>query len=133
MHIYFWSDTKIENFLFYGYNILTIVALVATCIGLLALGIFMEWLGLVQAKIRHKELVERQQQLQRICPTESDSLINNQEPSTSTQSSPIIVTKKTVYVLTCCINHIWCVTFTGLFGFLTISVCGWASNASGTF
>lgn len=99
MHIYFWCGTDIENFLFYGYNIFSITTLVATCIGLLILGITMEWLGLIQAKIRYKELVERQQQLRRICPSDSDSLINNQEPSTSAQSSPVVVTKKTTYEL----------------------------------
>lgn len=89
--MYFWWGTNINNFLFYGFNILTIAALVATCLGLLGLALVMEWLGLVQAQIRHKELIARQQQLRRICPADPDSYINSQEPTTSQQALPVVV------------------------------------------
>lgn len=96
MHTSFWFGVNIKDFLFYGYNIQSVLTLLATCFGLLVFGVIMEWLGLVQAKIRHNELVERQQQLRRICPTESDSLIaNDQEPGTSNQRTQFYRRRKT--------------------------------------
>lgn len=84
MYMFFWWGTNIKDFLFPGFNINSVPLLVATCFFLLIMGILMEFLGLVQAKIRQAELIARREQLRVICPSESDTFVNN-GASTSTQ------------------------------------------------
>lgn len=74
--MYFWWSTVVDNFLFYGYNIKSAAGLISTCLGLIALAVIFEWLKLIQARLRQRELFLRAKQLRTICPpSESSTLI----------------------------------------------------------
>lgn len=75
MHNFFWWGCSFENFLFYGYNIKSVGILLSTCFGVAALSFIFEWLKLLQAKYRQKELFLRARQLKTICPSESSTLL----------------------------------------------------------
>lgn len=75
MNMSFWCGYIVDNFLFYGYNIKSIGAFVATCIGLGAMAMMFEFLKLLQAKQRRKELLIKSRQIQQVCPTEAVRLL----------------------------------------------------------
>lgn len=69
-------DTKLNNFLFYGWNITTAWVLLAACTFVGALAFAFEWIRLIQARHRQKELIMRSKQLKTICPMmEQSSLL----------------------------------------------------------
>lgn len=90
MHMFFWWDYIVKNFLIYNVNISSILQLVITCLGMVLVTIFFEWLKLLQAKVRQKRILLTQRHLQSMCPpNENDSLIptagalSPDQPSTS--------------------------------------------------
>lgn len=89
MNTFFWWTSKVSNLLFYGYNITTIAGLIATCFGLAALSFLFEWLKLMQAQYRQKELFLRARQVRSICPSENSTLLGQ-----SSNIEPLIITVK---------------------------------------
>ncbi|GLV43774.1 Copper transporter 1B [Carabus blaptoides fortunei] len=88
MHMSFWWDFKINNFLFWGYDITTLVVFTLTCCGLLLFGFAFEWIKILQAKVRHSGF--HMAHSRRLCPGESDALLtNNQESSTSSAQQQV--------------------------------------------
>ena len=84
MHMTFWWDTNIADFLFYGCNISSKGLLVLACLILITLAIFFEWLKLLQAKQKQKELIIRAKQIRTICPTnETSTLLQDQQDNTN--------------------------------------------------
>lgn len=76
MRMTFWWDVEFDDFFFKGFDIKSTTSLVLICILLAALAAIFEWLKLVQAKLRQKQLFLRAQQIRTICPpTESSSLL----------------------------------------------------------
>ncbi|KAF5299338.1 hypothetical protein FQA39_LY02511 [Lamprigera yunnana] len=76
MHMTFWWNTNIEDFLFKGCNISSTLLLVVTCVVFFVLAVALEWLRLLQAKQRQKELQIRARQIRTVCPaTETVSLL----------------------------------------------------------
>lgn len=72
----FWWSSEVNGFLFPGYNIKTLGGFISTCIGLYILALGFEWLKLLQARHRQKELLLRAQQIRTICPqTDSATLL----------------------------------------------------------
>ncbi|KAK0172074.1 hypothetical protein PV328_005442 [Microctonus aethiopoides] len=51
MHMWFWFGTDLGSFLFYGYKVTSTIALVATCVGLVALAILYEAMKTLQFKL----------------------------------------------------------------------------------
>lgn len=101
MHMFFWWDYILKNFLIYNVNISSILQLVITCLGLMLVTIFFEWLKLLQAKVRQKRILLTQRHLQSICPpNENDSLMSTvarslDQPSTSAGTAPNVTTSQT--------------------------------------
>lgn len=75
MHSSFWCCVKISNLLFYGFNIESATGTVLTCCGLVVLSFSFEWLKLMQARYKQKELFLKARQLKSICPSESSTLL----------------------------------------------------------
>lgn len=71
----FWWGCNVGDYLFPGYTINTVLALLATCISLVAVAFVFEWLKLLQAKQRQSELFLRSRQLRNLCPNENVSLL----------------------------------------------------------
>ncbi|XP_011506338.1 PREDICTED: probable low affinity copper uptake protein 2 [Ceratosolen solmsi marchali] len=81
MYMYYWFGTKLQNFLFYGYNIITTYGLISTCLGLSALAILYEAMKLIQ--IRLQEITKEHNQVTK--PTQnmdSSSLISETSDKT---------------------------------------------------
>ncbi|XP_016839684.1 probable low affinity copper uptake protein 2 [Nasonia vitripennis] len=75
MHMAYWFGTELQNFLFYGYNIVTTWGLLSTCLGLSALAILYEVMKLSQVKLR--ELAKENNQVPNpVQNTDSSSLIS---------------------------------------------------------
>lgn len=91
MHMTFWWDTNITDLLFYGCNISTKGLLALTCLVLIGLGIFFEWLKLLQARQRQRELVIRAKQIRTVCPPTETSTLIRDEPTMSEQKPSIFV------------------------------------------
>jgi hypothetical protein len=73
--MYYWFGTKLQNFLFYGYNIITTYGLISTCLGLSALAILYEAMKLIQVRLR--EITKEHNQVTNPTPnTDSSSLIS---------------------------------------------------------
>lgn len=78
MHNSFWCSTTVSNLLFYGFNINSIFGIVLTSCGLAVLSFLLEWLKLMQAQYKQKELFLRARQLRNVCPSESSTLLGRQ-------------------------------------------------------
>lgn len=82
----FWWGYNIKNFFFHGFTISSVGGLIATCIGLALMSILFEYLKLLQAKQRQKELIHRSRNLRAVCPnTETATLLQNTEPAIVTR------------------------------------------------
>lgn len=71
----YWFGTKLENFLFYGYDIVSTWGLISTCLGLAALAILYEAMKLLQMKL-HEISKDQNQVTQPVQNTDSSSLIS---------------------------------------------------------
>lgn len=76
MNMYIWWGYDIGDFLFYGYKVQSTKALIATCFTVGALAFIFEYIKLLQAQHRHRQLSFRAKQIRNICPTESATLLN---------------------------------------------------------
>lgn len=73
--MYFWFGTKLENFLFHGYNIEDSWGLISTCLGLSALAILFEAMKIFQIKL-HSITKDEKQVPHPVPNTDSSSLIS---------------------------------------------------------
>lgn len=76
MHMTIWWGYDIGDFLFYGYQVKTVEALIATCFAAGAVAFLFEYLKLLQAQHRHRQLSFRAKQIRTICPSESSTLLD---------------------------------------------------------
>lgn len=96
--MYFWWDCSVENYLFPGYNLNSLVAFIFTCLSVGILAFILEWFKLLQAKLQQNELILRSRQLRTVCPTESSTLINEEN------ARPEITLKLRYKTITFCTN-----------------------------
>ncbi|KAJ3645060.1 hypothetical protein Zmor_022748 [Zophobas morio] len=81
MHMFFWWDYKITDFLFHGLTTTSVGSLFGVCIVVSAMSFLFEVLRYFQAKHRQKELMLRSQQIRTICPTETSTLLTENSQS----------------------------------------------------
>ena len=75
MHMVYWFGTKIQDFLFYGHNIITTWGLVSTCLCLSALALLYEAMKFLQVRLH--EIAKEQSQISNSTQnTDSSSLIS---------------------------------------------------------
>ncbi|KAK9737812.1 Ctr copper transporter family [Popillia japonica] len=79
MHMTIWWGYDIGDFLFYGFKVTTIGALIGICFGVAALAFLFEYLKLLQAQQRHRQLSIKAKQLRTICPSESATLLDESQ------------------------------------------------------
>ncbi|XP_071055573.1 high affinity copper uptake protein 1-like isoform X2 [Onthophagus taurus] len=82
MHMWIWWGHEFGDFMIYGLKVNTVGGLVATCFFCAGLAIFFEYLKLLQAQHRSRQLYYRTQQIRNICPPENTQLLNDREIST---------------------------------------------------
>ena len=75
MHMSFWFGTKLNDFLFYGYNITTTWGFISTCLGLSALAVIYEVMKVFQIRL-HEKAKEHNQVSNPVQNTDSSSLIS---------------------------------------------------------
>ncbi|XP_076627791.1 protein SLC31A2 isoform X2 [Colletes latitarsis] len=74
MHMCFWFGNNLGSFLLSGYNVVTTLSLVSTCLGLTALAILYEGMKILQTKIQQRTIVLIQNQT--IKTSENSSLLS---------------------------------------------------------
>lgn len=99
MHMFFWLGIEIKNFIFQGFNVITIWGFLSTCFGLAALAIFYEIMKISQIKLQQS--VKRYEQVP--CsnqPTDSSSLLSRvSERSITSLGSINWYVKKKNYII----------------------------------
>lgn len=86
--MYFWFGSKIENFLFNGYNITELWGLISTCLGLLALAIIFEAMKFLQVRLNQITKNSNKEVPSPVPNTDSSSLLSRKsEKSIATASS----------------------------------------------
>lgn len=78
MHMWYWFGVNLDNFLFPGYNITTVWALVATCLGLTALAVLYEAMKVFQ--IHLQEIGRKSVSRTASTSSESSSLLSKVTP-----------------------------------------------------
>ncbi|KAB0803898.1 hypothetical protein PPYR_00868 [Photinus pyralis] len=101
MHMTFWWDTNIPDLLFYGCNISSKGWLTLTCLILIALGILFEWLKLLQAKQKQRELIIRARQIRTVCPSSETSTLISHGEGTNSQKPSLFVRTKLLFCDAC--------------------------------
>lgn len=78
MHNSFWFSANVPNLLFYGFNIKSVTGVTLVSCALLVLAFLLEWLKLMQARYKQKELFLRARQLKNVCASESSTLLGRE-------------------------------------------------------
>lgn len=98
MHMWYWFGVNLDNFLFPGYNITTVWALVATCLGLTALAVLYEAMKVFQ--IHLQEIGRKSVSRTASTSSESSSLLSKVTPKNfRTSTRCVICSKWTLQVL----------------------------------
>ncbi|EFA08289.1 protein SLC31A2 isoform X1 [Tribolium castaneum] len=89
MHMSFWWDYKLTDYLFRGLSSHSIAGLVGMCLSVASMSFAFEFLRYLQAKQRQKELILRSEQLKTICPTETSTLLDGTQAPPGVTITPM--------------------------------------------
>lgn len=78
MHNSFWCSAEVSNLLVHGFNIKSVTGIVLTSCCLTVFSFLLEWLKLMQARYKQKELFLRARQVRNVCPSESSTLLGRE-------------------------------------------------------
>lgn len=106
MHMSFWWGKKIENFLIYGLSVNSVGGVLALCLGCALLAFLFEWIKLIQAKEKQKELIIRAKQIKTICPPKEDASLL---PDNATMHKPLDLSMRNRISIYACDTSLWLV------------------------